>query len=147
MQRFVILQQSRFAPAFRGATFRSRKVSEQMRVLSQRLTNIGRNRTETVWRTGSPLHADFHNMIVCEQCSFQKEAATVRPLGWSWRSGWVILCKECYNAIDYWEETDDGREASYLRYRIQSLPTLMPGPGGFKKGRPPRGIRPGHREI
>jgi hypothetical protein len=48
-----------------------------------------------------------------------QEQATVLSTGYSWRSGWVILCDPCYRSLDCWKESPEEMDAAIERYRIR----------------------------
>ena len=82
------------------------------------LRKIARKRQEHVWSTGSPLKQIYTN-IVCENCENSTNTAIVLSIGLGWRSGWVILCKDCNSNINYWGENEQQLETSFNRYKIE----------------------------
>jgi hypothetical protein len=86
--------------------------------MHKQIRDIAKQRAEQVWDQGSPLNKEYKSLC-CETCSMDTQEAVCLPIGYSWRSGWVFLCEECYYAANYWQEDEDALKKDYDRYCVK----------------------------
>ena len=86
----------------------------------EKLRRIASKRIEIVWTTGSPLRRPYTE-LTCDYCSKSVDAAIVYPIGYSWRGGWVYLCRECFDVID--KEYDISWDMNIERYTVRVMTT------------------------
>lgn len=86
--------------------------------IPKHLQNTAKTRLETVFVQGSPLKQKY-TTLSCENCEIVCEDAVITSVGFSWRSGWIILCKECYKNLNIWEETDERQKQSIERNLVR----------------------------
>lgn len=59
-----------------------------------------------------PLQKSKNNdghQYTCDACSIKTSETAVVPLGLSWRSGWVILCKACHFDMNIRDDLDSNQ--------------------------------------
>ena len=82
-----------------------------------KVRKIGRQRAEQVWVQGSPLQIEY-TTLACDVCSKDTKEATCMSIGYSWRSGWVFLCKDCHLNLKYWHDEEEKLNKEYDHYRV-----------------------------
>jgi hypothetical protein len=87
--------------------------------MQKQIRDIASQRAEHVWTSGSPL-THTYTTLSCELCDESTQEATCMPVGYSWRSGWVFLCKKCYIKTNYWEDKEEDLEHMYTKYCIKT---------------------------
>ncbi len=86
--------------------------------MEKQIRDIAKQRVEQVWQQDSPLNSKY-NILSCELCHKDINEAVCMPVGYSWRSGWVFLCKQCYLESNYWADDDEKLEIMYDRYCVK----------------------------
>ena len=86
--------------------------------MQQQIRDIAKQRVEAVWIHGSPMKG-IYTTLSCELCIKDIKEAVCMPLGYSWRSGWVFLCKDCYYSANYWKEDEDDLDITYNNYCVK----------------------------
>lgn len=86
--------------------------------LPKKLKECVKRRYELVWSRESPLSMKYET-LECENCNKSLKEAVVLSIGLSWRSGWLILCDECYRKLNYWDETEEQQNKMMDRYRVR----------------------------
>lgn len=86
--------------------------------IPKHLKHIAKTRSDLVFTQGSP-RTQKYTTISCENCEIVCEEAVVTSVGLSWRSGWVLLCKECYRNLNIWKETDEQQDKSIENNLVQ----------------------------
>lgn len=87
-------------------------------LISTHLRTIAKTRSEIVFSQGSPLKQQYTS-LACENCETLCDEAIVTSIGFSWRSGWLLLCKKCYHTLNIWEETHEEQSKSIERNLVR----------------------------
>ena len=85
--------------------------------LIDQVKKVAKQRRELVWVEGSPLQKAYAT-LACDLCSKDTKEATCMSTGYSWRSGWVFLCKDCHLNLKYWHEEEEKLQQEYDHYRV-----------------------------
>lgn len=78
---------------------------------------LARKRLERCWVNGTPLRKTYKNLY-CEICNIDCEKCVILSMGYSWRSGWVFLCSDCYRNLNYWKEEIENMNISINEYTV-----------------------------